>query len=276
VSLLRRSRLAGYWYPGTAAPLRDALGRMAGPPAAEPSGLDKSAACAVIVPHGGFQQSGRVVGETLSRVDIPRRCIILGPHHSGSHSAWSLMAGGAFETPLGEVAVDEALAERVAASCPLLVVDEQAHGGEHAIEAQLPWLQWLGPPDLAIVPLLISRERPEEFDAVAAALAGVIRDAGEPVLLIASADLTHYRPARVTAERDARLLDAVCALDGERFIRLVQEQQDVVCGYGPIACAMSAARRLGAAAGQVIRYATSADSGGDPDSAIGYAGVLIG
>jgi AmmeMemoRadiSam system protein B len=45
----------------------------------------------------------------------------------------------AFETPLGPVAVD-ADARAVVAGLPAVVVDDEPHASEHAIETQLPFL----------------------------------------------------------------------------------------------------------------------------------------
>jgi len=228
-----------------------------------------------IVPHAGYQFSGAVAGDTFSRLTISRRCVILGPNHTGWGPSWSLMADGAYATPLGEVPIDEPLARALLDACPLLVADHLAHKGEHAIEVELPFLQWLRPQDLAIVPLVVGSEDAEEFSQVAEALVRVVAQVHEPVLLLASSDFTHYESREHAANKDAQLIEAIHTVDAQRFVQRVHELRSSMCGYGPVACLLGAARRLGATHAQLIRYATSADAGGDPDSVVGYAGIIL-
>ena len=66
---------------------------------------------AVIVPHGSYRRAGAIIGAALGAIEIPRRCIILGASHTGTWMPWSLMGSGWYRTPLGDVPIDEALAE---------------------------------------------------------------------------------------------------------------------------------------------------------------------
>jgi len=269
VNHLRQASVAGYLYPQEPEALREELGRLTRD---EPH---KTSAIGVIVPHGSYRWCGAIVGETFSRVVIPPRCILLGPNHMGVGVPWSLMVGGAYRTPLGEVAIDEALAQALQAVCPFLVADDAVHRGEHALEVALPFLQWLGPERLTIVPLVIGSEDPEECQRVADALAEVIRRTGEPALLVASADLTHYEPLASVRHKDAQLLETLQTLDEHRLRRQLQASSTMTCGYGPIACLLAASRRLGATQARLVRYGTSAEGGGDPNSVIGYAGLIL-
>ena len=266
---IRRPKVAGYYYPADRNELESELDRLTpAQDAARPS-------IAAIVPHGGYHLSGSVTGRTLGGVAIPSRCIILAPNHAGYGAAWSLMAEGAYHTPLGEVPVDRNLACAILKACPLLSSDASAHLAEHAIETTLPFLQRRGPPDLHIVPLVIDADAWETGRSVGHALAHALRLTNTPALIIASAELTHYESREIVCEKDQRLLAAVQALDASRLWAEQAALQNRMCGAGPIACALEAAKLLGASQSRLIDYRTSADFGGDPDSAIGYAGVLV-
>ena len=261
--------MAGYFYPSD----RTQLGEQV-------DGFAKSdGAClqarAVIVPHGSYRHSGAIAGAVFGRVVIPRRCIVIGPSHTGSWMPWSIMTGGAYRTPLGDVPIDAACAEALCARCSFLEADAWSQRGEHAIEVLLPFLQRLGPSDLSIVPIVTGADRAEEFTQLAQALAQVVRMLEEPVLLIASSDLSHYESQACVREQDRALLDAVQTMDGALLMHLVQEQRWLVCGYGAMACVLDASRQLGARRAELVHYGTSADAGGDPNSAIGYASVVI-
>ena len=267
--VIRRPAVAGYYYPNDPTALAAQVDALA------PEGAARTQAAAVLVPHDSFHRSGAVAGAALSQVTVPRRCIVLGASHTDSWMRWSLMRHGAYRTPLGEVPIDAACADELQIRCPFLEADAWTQRGEHAIEVVLPFLQRLAPPDLAIVPIIVGSDDREEFRQMAQALAQVIRLQEEPVLLIASSNLSHFETQTRGAEQDRMLIDTLCRLDADGLIRSVENGESHMCGYGAAACALEAARTLGATRGRLIRYGASVDAGGDPGSVIGYAGILV-
>ncbi|MBI4341800.1 MAG: AmmeMemoRadiSam system protein B [Candidatus Omnitrophica bacterium] len=266
---IRRAAVAGYFYPAQPEVLRETIDRLT------PSGAVLRAARAVIVPHGSYARCGVVLGSTLGQVAIPRRCIVIGASHTGSWMPWSLLAAGTYRTPLGDVPVDAAAAEALRERCPFLEGDAWSQTGEHAVEVLVPFLQRLGPAGLSIVPIVTGSDDAQQLRELAAALAQTVRMSEEPVLLIASSDLSHFQPQEQAAAQDRQLIDLLCALDAEALIRYVQDRGAMMCGYGAAAAVIGAARMLEARQGTLTRYATSADAQGDPDSVIGYAGIII-
>ena len=269
VRRVRRATVAGLCYPADAAVLRDTVERLAS------SSHPRISCVGAVIPHGGYHYSGAVAGQTLGRVAVPRRCVILAPNHTGAGPAWSLMPEGAYATPLGEVAIDEPLAQAFVEACPLLEADGLAHRGEHAIEVALPFLQVLAPEGLTIVPVVIGSEQADEVERVAQALAGCLARETEPVLVVASADLSHYEPRDAVADKDAQMLEAILALETAAFLQRMRDLRVTTCAGAPIACLLATVRRLGASVAELVRYATSAEAGGDPQSATGYAGVVF-
>lgn len=269
VKRVRRAAVAGLCYPAEPAALRDTIERLAS------RSQPRIPGAGAVVPHGGYRYSGAVAGQTLGRVVIPRRCVILAPNHTGCGPAWSLMPEGAYATPLGEVPIDEALAQAFMEACPLVEADRLAHRGEHAVEVELPFLQVLGPEDLTIVPIVIGSEQADEAERVAQALAGCLARETEPVLVVASADLSHYEPRDAVAAKDAKMLEAILACDAAAFLQRMRALRVATCAGAPVACLLSTVRRLGASRAELVRYATSAEAGGDPQSATGYAGVVF-
>ena len=84
--------------------------------------------------------SGHVAGAVFARLEIPERCVVLCPNHTGMGRALAILSEGAWETPLGEVPVDEELAGALKRQFPALHEDAAAHRAEHAIEVELPFL----------------------------------------------------------------------------------------------------------------------------------------
>src|ERR1700733_2579827 len=105
-----------------------------------------------MVPHAGYIYTGRIAGTVYSKIAIPARCILLGPRHFPRGGPLAILTEGTWQTPLGEVLVDSALATQLAHAFPSLREDALAHEAEHSLEVQLPFLQMLRP-DIRIVPV---------------------------------------------------------------------------------------------------------------------------
>ncbi len=269
VSRIRRMAVCGYFYPASAERLREAMDS-----AIDYHGQARPAQ-AVIVPHGSFAHCGKVSASVLSRTLIPKRCIVVGPSHTGSWMPWSLMARGWYRTPLGDVPIDEQLCDALQQRCSFLERDAWAQQGEHSVEAVLPFLQHLGPANLSIVPVVVGSDDAAELGLFAQAVAQVVRMVEEPVLLIASANFSHYEPQAVVAEQDQAILEQIRRLDGEAVMRTVRENGIRMCAANAVSAVLSASRLLGGCQVELTSYATSAEAGGDADSAIGFAGVRI-
>lgn len=267
--VVRRPAVAGYFYPAD----RDTLSRAVD--AWRPSLGCGVPATAAVVPHGSYRHCAAALGQTLSRVVIPRCCVIVGPSHTGTSMRWSVMEQGAYRTPLGDVPIDEPCAAALRMRCPFLLADAWSQRGEHAIEVILPFLQRWGPVDLEVVPIVIGSADAHEVTLLARALAQVVRMREEPALLIASSDLSHYEPQQRAAVQDRALLEAILALDGAGLVRCVEDHAVLMCGMWAVVAVLEAARALGATQASLARYGTSAEAGGDPGAVIGYAGVIV-
>ena len=132
----RNAVVAGQFYPGTPETLILTIKEMVD------EEKDKQKALGIIVPHAGYMYSGRVAGATLSRIEFTDTFIIMGPSHTGLGKPLSIMTEGIWETPLGNVEIDTELAKDILNACKKLENDSRAHNFDHAIEAQLPFLQY--------------------------------------------------------------------------------------------------------------------------------------
>jgi AmmeMemoRadiSam system protein B len=203
---------------------------------------------------------------------------IVGPSHFFGFEGVSVWPDGAFESPLGPATVDAAAAADLLRHSVAHVTPE-AHGREHSIEMQLPFLRRLLP-QVPIVPALMGLQRRDTILGLADALASAAR--GRRALLVASTDLSHYFDARTAATLDSRVQDCVRANDVEAFLALFEQYPEhergryVACGGGPAIAVMKAATLLGAAHGRVLKYAHSGEVSGDYDGVVGYLAAAFG
>lgn len=273
---VRQPAVAGHFYPGNAQHLRTEVETFttrraaAGQQTVEP----KIPAVGCVVPHAGYVYSGAVAGAVYRRLELPRRCVILCPNHTGMGEPLAIMSRGAWRTPLGDVPVDVELADALKAATPLLSEDPQAHRYEHALEVQLPFLQVLRS-GFQFVPITVGTSNFEALSEVGHAIGNVLADLSEPVLVIASSDMNHYESDSVTRVKDRRAIDQVLALDPRGLYDTVRHGNISMCGYGPATIMLTVARKLGASKAELIRYATSGDVSGDRDMVVGYAGIAV-
>ncbi|HXY68328.1 MAG TPA: AmmeMemoRadiSam system protein B [Gemmatimonadales bacterium] len=268
---VRQPAVAGLFYPGQPALLVAAVRELLAVAGAEPR-----PARAAVAPHAGYVYSGRTAGQVFARLEVPRRCVVLAPNHTGRGDAaegGSVYAVGSFVTPAGEVPVDESTAAALLACCDLLEDDPAAHAREHAVEVQLPFLL-ARQPEVAVVPVVLGWSDWPRTRRLGEALAAVVRGAPEPVLLVASSDMNHYESAAVAAEKDALALAEAERLDGERLLDVTRRHQVSMCGRVPAAAVLHAARLLGASAGEVVHRSHSGQVTGDDGSVVSYAGVI--
>jgi AmmeMemoRadiSam system protein B len=190
----------------------------------------------------------------------------------------SIWPRGAWQTPFGAVTVDAELAAAIALQSAEIVEQPAAHGREHSLEMQLPFVARLMP-GVPIVPLVMGDQtRPTAFalgEALARAIAMAGAGADGEVLLVASSDLSHYEDAATAARLDAVITTAVGALDPEGVMAALEREPRHACGGGPIVSVLHAARLLGATHAEVLDYADSGDVSGDKSSVVGYMAAAI-
>jgi MEMO1 family protein len=264
---IRQPAVAGRFYPRDPHVLRADVNSYLAPQQA------KVPVLGCVVPHAGYIYSGHVAGAVFARLEVPPRCILMCPNHTGLGQPLSIMSSGAWLTPLGAVAIDSDLAEHLKQRFPLLTEGSDAHRAEHAAEVELPFLQVLRP-DVQFVPIAIGTGRYEILEDLGQAIAELLAEP-QRVLIVASSDMNHYENDTITRLKDQKAIDRILALDPKGLFEVVTNEEISMCGYGPTVAMLTAARELGATRAELVKYATSGDVSGDQEMVVGYAGLLI-
>lgn len=269
---VRPAAVAGSWYPGSAAPLAQEVDRYL--QAAE-AGLPAGAVRAIVAPHAGLMYSGPVAAfayglAARGSFDV---AVLVGPSHFSGFDGVAVWSDGAFETPLGAVAVDAACAAELMAASPLIRAMPAPHRREHSLEMQLPFLRRVLP-DVPIVPLLMGYQVPETIRALAATLTTALE--GRRALLVASTDLSHYHDAAAAWRLDGLVVDLVQRFDARSLLDAFVRRPEHACGGGPMVSVMMAAEGLGARDAVVLKYADSGDVSGDKQAVVGYLAAAFG
>ncbi len=273
------SSLAGRWYPASATALRSMLESL-WPSDAKPH---PQPVCAAIVPHAGYQFSGAVAAQTIARLDPKAydRVLILAPsHYLALPNAVSVPECTHIATPLGEVALDVALAERLRA-LPEVESDERAHDREHSVQIQLPLLQQHFGNRLQVVPIVVGQMTPKTAQTFGKRL----RQCLDPqTLVLVSSDFTHYGPQyeyvpftndvpRRIEELDHAIFERFAQHDGDGFWHLLAETGATVCGRHAIGILLA----MLPPEAKVLKtaYDTSGNMLGSWDNSVSYLGALV-
>jgi hypothetical protein len=289
---VRPPAVAGRFYDDDASRCAEDAARLCRPPQS-PADLPPTL-YGGMVPHAGWVCSGRIAGMTwamLAARTQARTIVLTGSVHTMAMFNPALDSADAWATPMGPIGVDVELREtldRLDGFEPL----DMAHQHEHSLEVEVPMIAAAFGEGVMIVPCLIPPV--DEAADWGRAIGRVLADWPEPVIMVASSDLTHYGPNyRFTpfgeGERgtqwahdvnDRALLDEIEALRAESIVRITRQHHSA-CGGGAIAATMAASAELGATRGIVIEHTDSIrelTSLGYTERAnsVGYAGVVFG
>jgi AmmeMemoRadiSam system protein B len=242
-----------------------------------------SSSVGVVSPHAGYVYSGQTAAWAIASLKSAKTFIVLGPNHNTLGERFSVIKSGSWETPLGKVKIDSDAARLIGERCDFVADDRSAHAMEHSIEVQLPFLQHKfgkggSGPGFDFVPISIMNidyseglaGRCERLGQAIASLIGS-RQAGN-VGVVASSDFSHYVPKDTADKHDTKAVKSILELDVKGLFSHLDRIDGSVCGYGPIAVLMAAARALGLK-GRLIRKSTSGDVTGDDKSVVAYYAI---
>ncbi|HHT9126952.1 MAG TPA: AmmeMemoRadiSam system protein B [Candidatus Brocadiia bacterium] len=237
---------------------------------------------ALISPNAGYKYTGIVAAHGYNTIKGRnyKRIIILAPTHYGRFKGVSISRDTHYQTPLGPVAIDDEVCNKLLDQPPLFGTDPEADKREYSIEVQLPFLQSVLK-DFKIVPLLLGNLKKEDIEKVAEAIKSFVTD---DTLLIASSDFTHYgdafnyAPFRKDIEENIKKLDygafeRILALDSEGFLQYRIETGITADGFLPIGLLL---RLLPPEAkGTLLTYETSGKQSGDFTYSVSYASIVF-
>jgi MEMO1 family protein len=269
---LRSPAVAGSWYPALPSALAAAVDGYIAHADDGPRRLARL--IGLIAPHAGLIYSGPVAAYAYRQlrtrpVDV---IVLVGPSHFVGFDGVAIYRGG-FDTPLGAAEFDEAAAAAIMSATSIVREHPTAHGREHSLEMQMPFIKRVAP-QAKIVALLMGWQEEETARALGDGLASALAD--RDVLLVASTDLSHYQDAATAASLDAVVIDHVSRLDADGLQLALKRRPDHACGGGPTVAVMRAARQLGATDAVVLKYADSGDVSGDKSAVVGYLAAAIG
>jgi MEMO1 family protein len=258
---IRPAAVAGLFYPANPSELRSAIeDLLANSKVTHKSGSIR----AVIAPHAGYVYSGPVAAKAFASLRVANhhvgRAVIIGPAHRMRIQGIAVPSARAFATPLGNIALDATAIQEIV-TLPSVVVDDEPHANEHALEVELPFLQTvLG--SVRIVPLLVGLATPQEVAEVLSRLWD------DDTVIVVSSDLSHYLRYEDARRRDCATAEAIDRLDAAAI-----DFEDA-CGAIPIRGLLNETKRRNLSI-ECLDLRNSGDTAGDRDRVVGYGAWAI-
>ena len=269
---IRRPVVAGTFYPGSASTLRAEIEEFL-------SNVEKvpvdGKIVAIIVPHAGYVYSGQVAAHAYKQIEGLHfdTVVMIGVSHRVPFRGAAIYKSGAYETPLGTVKVDDALASELMDQTDILEFHPDADAMEHSLEVQVPFLQVVLS-NFKIVPILMRDWSGMISHAISDALAKVMKD--KNVLLLASTDMSHFHPYKEAVSMDDVALTSIKRIDIEQLDDDLASGEAELCGAGGVIVTLMTAKKLDAEGIKILKYANSGDVTGDKsDGVVGYFSAMI-
>ena len=231
----------------------------------------------VMVPHAGFIYSGPVASFCYSKIaenGIPDVFIILSPNHTGYGSEVAVFNEGEWETPLGNVEVDEEFANKIISFSEYASADHIAHSKEHSIEVQLPFLQYFSN-NFKIVPITIGSQTLPAVSDLATAIVSAAKKVDRSYCVIASTDLSHFNNQEKANKVDGFVLEDIKEMDEFKLLEEVIQYNITMCGYGPVMTTILVSKLTGKESCEILAYGTSGDVTQDYSQVVGYGSAIF-
>lgn len=269
---IRRAVVAGQFYPADPDELKGMIDEFLSNAPAQP-GLKNI--IGLVCPHAGYVYSGQTAAYAYKTVQGNEydAVIVIAPSHRDPIEGASIWNKGAYQTPLGLVPVNEALASEIMAHEPTIQATKYGHRMEHSLEVQLPFLQQTIR-NLTIIPIVIQDYSLSNCKRIANAITRAVKN--KEVLLVASTDLYHGENYKECLEYSKFTLEKIIKMEPEQLFESFEDGKSQACGAGPVVIIEMIAKELGANKAKLLTQTNSNDVIGQRGGyVVGYGAVAI-
>jgi hypothetical protein len=248
----------------------------------------------IVVPHAGWVFSGATAGlafQAVKKINVQvDTFVLLGAGHRYSGNFPAVYNEGKWASPLGEIEVDSDLGGSILQNCSKVGTDLSAHNGEHSIEVQVPFVQYLFEGS-KILPVIVPPT--EDSISFGSELGEFLQDCSKSIVLAASTDLTHYGPGYgfcpqgkgpggiewAKEVNDAEFIDFLVNLESKKALDHSIANYSA-CGGGAAAVVAEAVRKLGVYRGKLLEHTHSSEIlqnlyGQSSTESVGYASIVF-
>lgn len=263
---IRTMSVAGSFYPDSSTEVNDMIhhfNKILESHPEELSRFNSLSGNAVIVPHAGWIYSGftaNIAFRVLAKKN-PQIVVVIGPSHRVGFEGVSICDTELYQTPLGELRVDDNLVKDLREKFSIRYFMDAHH--EHSTEVQMPFIKHYLP-NAKVVELVYAYATASLLEPIIAYVM-----AQKNTAIVISTDLSHYYSLS-----EANRLDSICleAIRNENTKELHEGCE--ACGMIGVEAMLSVAKKKGLES-IILDYRTSADASGDSSRVVGYTSALF-
>ena len=231
---------------------------------------------ALLVPHAGYLFSGQVTSAAFSQIRSfsYKHIVILGPSHRFAFNGISIDKESIFQTPLGNLTIDQDLCSKLRSEADYIDFWEDAHNNEHSIEVECPFIYHLYQDSTPIIPVVIGNVDLSTLNAFAHSLTTYFNRSD--TLIIVSTDFSHFYDASTAEEMDHKAIDLIHRFAFERLWEYQQYGKIEMCGIAPTMVLAALLKAYDIKTSMSLMYRHSGMVSGDTESVVGYHSALFG
>jgi AmmeMemoRadiSam system protein B/AmmeMemoRadiSam system protein A len=265
----RLAKVAGRFYPAERAELLKLVSELID---RQPEPAISQKPRILILPHAGYPYSGPVAGNGYRHLKghAYDGVVVVGFTHRIQFDGASVDTREGYQTPLGTLPVHREAVALLQQFPGVRSIEEAHETDEHSLEVQLPFLQ-VALERVRFVPILMGSADQADATRLAEALAALARSGD--YLFIFTTDLSHYHPYEEAQAIDEETVNALLFETPQAVHRLFDRGELEACGRGPVVTSLLLAAKLGYPKRELLVYANSADTAGNPSSVVGYAAI---
>ena len=274
---IRKPAKAGSWYSADAQELANTLQKHLDQ---VPALKETSKPRMIVVPHPGLAFGGPTAAYAYKAAATHqyRNIFLIGISHFMGFPGVSIGNYQHYETPLGNIKVNQDIVNYLLKIDPQFTFVPTAHQNENSLEMQLPFIKYIFPDNIQIIPCLLSSA--QEAESLADYLYKVITPDD---LIIISSDFSHYPTYEDAIKVDQETIKAALSGDPDIFKTKLQDLGQnpppncpcFACGENAILSGLYLAQKLNLHQAELLHYSNSGDFPfGDKSQVVGY-GALV-
>jgi AmmeMemoRadiSam system protein B len=302
--IIKKAHLAGSWYSGNPDSLKKDIeicftDKEFGPGETfECLNKESREIIGGVSGHAGLRYSGPCAAFTylnLFKEKIPDTIVVIGFHHREAYGN-VFLESGQWETPLGNLNVDDELGQNLVLTSKILKSDKNAfiRSNENSVELQMPFIKYCaGDNDLKILPIKIQSHDYNILEIIAEELSSAIKSVDKDVVIVASSDMSHYHvfediQLKVLKDIDKGVIEQFLELNAKNVLnpslfieKKLYNQFDSprssICGVHTMATLILTCQKLNAKRSKFLKYYCSKDIYPSGDSwTVGYfSGIIL-
>ena len=194
---------------------------------------------AILAPHAAWELTGRLAGCAFAALqEDPAltidRVLLLGTTHNSAEEGIYLSESAFFETPLGDLWVDQKINRELAFCSSHIKIYDIPHLLEHALEVLLPMVKYCYP-SAKIVPVLMSGKKPALISCLAKALWIVLEKYAEKSLFVVSSNVSCNNDPALALAMAREFCSHIADMDARNFLACLEAGRISACGGALVA-----------------------------------------